>query len=424
MSYKEGDFVEVEKDGATFEGYVIPGDEGYITLKMTGGGYIAGFLKDQVSVTVIPEKSRTLTSQTENFFGRNPVRHTEGLKNISVLTLSGPIGCYHDDEIDAEALKHTAEDMLAEVPEIGEFANISGRPLFTELSENIGPARWTEVAKAVYDEIKAGADGVIVTCGADTMGEIATAVSFMLETPVPVVFSGALRSPDRPCSDNHMNMLCAARAAVSDIAEVMIVMHATLSDDYCYAHRVVRCRKMNASKRNTFRSVSVSPIAEIEYKKDEIRITAPYTKRGEKQLALTPGLDDRCAVVKFFPGAKPDILDYFIGAGYKALILEGIGPGHVSGSWIPMLEKADREGIPVFVTSQCIGGRVNCSLDVTGRLMKKAGITECDDMITETAYVKAMWLMGQGIFGADLKKKMLENLRGELTTRHDEKSWF
>ena len=79
------------------------------------------------------------------------------------------------------------------------------------------PAIWQELATAVYKEITNGATGVIVTHGTDTMAYSAAAVSFMLDTPVPVVFVGSQRSADRPSSDNTMNAYAVRlrRSAVS-----------------------------------------------------------------------------------------------------------------------------------------------------------------------------------------------------------------
>src|SRR5208337_5416747 len=101
-------------------------------------------------------------------------------------------------------------------------------------------AIWQELAKAIYDEIKHGVTGVIVTHGTDTMAYSAAALSFMLDTPVPVVFVGSQRSADRPSSDNTMNALCSAAAAVSQLGEVVVVMHASTSDDRCAIHRATR----------------------------------------------------------------------------------------------------------------------------------------------------------------------------------------
>ena len=93
------------------------------------------------------------------------------------------------------------------------------------------PAIWQELAKAIFDEIKHGVAGVIVTHGTDTMAYSAAAVSFMIDTPVPIVFVGSQRSADRPSSDNAMNAVCSACTAESELGEVAIVMHGTTNDD-------------------------------------------------------------------------------------------------------------------------------------------------------------------------------------------------
>jgi len=49
--------------------------------------------------------------------------------------------------------------------------------------------------------------------GTDTMQYSASALSFMLDSPVPIVFTGSQRSADRPSSDNVMNAVCAVEAA-------------------------------------------------------------------------------------------------------------------------------------------------------------------------------------------------------------------
>ena len=105
------------------------------------------------------------------------------------------------------------------------------------------PAIWQDLARAVHDEIRGGAQGIIVTHGTDTMAYSAAAISFMIDTPVPIVFVGSQRSADRPSSDNAMNAVCAAAAATSDLGEVAVVMHATTSDDTCSIHRGTRVQQ-------------------------------------------------------------------------------------------------------------------------------------------------------------------------------------
>jgi len=133
------------------------------------------------------------------------------------------------------------------------MANYRGRVVANILSENMTPAVWQELARAINEEIEAGADGVVVMHGTDTMQFSASAMAFMLDTPVPIVFTGSQRSADRPSSDNVMNAVCSVEAALSDCAEVLVCMHASESDDVCALHRGVRVRKNHTSRRDAFR---------------------------------------------------------------------------------------------------------------------------------------------------------------------------
>jgi len=93
--------------------------------------------------------------------------------------------------------------------------------IYSILSENMRPSYWIELARQ-YMRNKNGADGIIITHGTDTMMYTAAALSFMIETPVPIVLVGSQRSADRPSSDNAMNAICAAKVAASDIVRFVL----------------------------------------------------------------------------------------------------------------------------------------------------------------------------------------------------------
>ena len=146
-----------------------------------------------------------------------PVRviQDESLPMLSIVSTGGTIASRIDYRTGAVTSQFDANDILRAIPRLRTIARYRTRQLYTILSENMTPAIWQELATAIYDEIQGGATGVIVTHGTDTMAYSAAAVSFMMETPVPVIFVGSQRSADRPSSDNTMNALCSASAAVS-----------------------------------------------------------------------------------------------------------------------------------------------------------------------------------------------------------------
>ncbi|MBZ3935042.1 Glu-tRNA(Gln) amidotransferase subunit GatD [Methanimicrococcus blatticola] len=422
MAFKTGDFVKVEKDGAFFEGHVIPGEAGYITLKMVGGGYVAGFLESEVQVTLLPpvaappEVPKQVVRNTAKGAG---IKITPSGKKITIITTGGTIASYVNTETGTVQPTFTGEDLLLEVPELEGFADFKIRDVFSLLSENMKPENWKELAQVIHDEIKAGADGIIVTHGTDTMTYSAAAAAYMIETPVPIIFTGSQRSPDRPSSDNHMNLMCAARAAAGDIAEVLIVMHGSTSDDFCSLHRAVKARKMHTSRRDTFKSVNMFPIANMDYFTGELTFLSEfvdYSKRGENILKITPALEEKCAIVKFVPGADPSILNYYIDSGYKGIVLEGVGLGHVSDDWVPALQKAADKKIPVVVTSQCINGSTALGTYETGLAMRKAGVVEAVDQLTESVFVKLMWLLGQGLDYEKVKELISTEMKGDMSS--------
>ncbi|MDR2943959.1 MAG: Glu-tRNA(Gln) amidotransferase subunit GatD [Methanosarcinales archaeon] len=421
MAFKTGDFVKVDKNGVFFEGHVISGEPGYITLKMVGGGYIAGFLENEVQVTLLSPAAAL--SNAPKQVVRNTVKGV-GIKiepsgkQITLITTGGTIASYVNTETETVQPTFTGEDLLLEVPELEGFAEFKIRDLCSLLSENMKPENWKELAQVIYDEIKAGADGIIVTHGTDTMTYSAAAAAYMIDTPVPVIFTGSQRSPDRPSSDNHMNLMCAARAAAGDIAEVLIVMHGSASDDFCSLHRAVKARKMHTSRRDAFKSINMFPIANMDYFTGELTFLSDfvdYAKRGENELKITPALEEKCAAVKFVPGADPAIFDYYVEKGYKGIVLEGVGLGHVSDDWIPSLQKAAGRKIPVIVTSQCIRGSTALGTYETGLAMKKAGVAEAADQLTEAVLVKLMWLLGQEFDYEKVKKLISTDMKGDMS---------
>ena len=240
----------------------------------------------------------------------------------------------------------------------------------------------------------------------------AAALSFMLKTPVPVVLVGSQRSSDRPSSDASMNAVCAATVATSDIAEVCVVMHGTTNDDYCTIHRGTRVRKMHTSRRDAFQTIDQPPLGKVDYLTRKVETSIPYRRRGEVDMELNERLESRCALVKYTPGASPDILHYYIDKGYQGIVLEGTGLGHVGSDWIEGISRAKDENIPVVVTSQCLRGRVCDRVYNTGRDMLDAGAIEGGDMLPEVALVKLMWVLANSPKEVDILMKT--PLAGEM----------
>ncbi|MGA8070395.1 MAG: Glu-tRNA(Gln) amidotransferase subunit GatD [Halobacteriota archaeon] len=403
---EHGDRVRVVKDKKEFFGALMPSVTDFIVIKLDSG-YNVGFAPKGVTMTLV-EKGASLAEK------RLPRPVRPELPRLSIISTGGTIASKIDYRTGAVTSQFDADDIIDAIPSLAEIANIDGTLLFNILSENMRPELWSELAQCVYNEVRAGADGVLVTHGTDTLGYSAAALSFMLQVPVPVVLVGSQRSADRPSSDNVVNAICAAVAATSDLAGVFVVMHEDASDDTCLVHRGTRTKKMHTSRRDAFRSVNASPIARVSYQERSLQFLGDHAGRGACELSVRPRIEPKCALVKFFPGASPVIVDDYVAHGYKGLVIEGTGLGHVASDWVPHVKKA-ADVMPVVMTSQCVYGRVCDRVYDTGRDLLSAGAIEGDDMLSETALVKLMWVLGQTSDRFEIARLLKTDVAGEIS---------
>jgi glutamyl-tRNA(Gln) amidotransferase subunit D len=239
----------------------------------------------------------------------------------------------------------------------------------------------------------------------------------MLETPVPIVLTGAQRSSDRPSTDASINLINSVGAAKSDIAEVTVCMHDTLDDSYCALHKGTKVRKMHTSRRDTFRSIDNEPIAILKDGKIDTVNKDSYNKRNSKELKVNTDIESKVTIMKTFPGIAEDMINYHIDKGYKGILIEGTGLGHLPDYMLDAIQRANEEEIAIVMTSQCIYGTVNMNVYSTGRKLVNAGVISGGDMTPETAYVKLSWALGQSNDLKEVEKIMTTNIAGELNEK-------
>jgi glutamyl-tRNA(Gln) amidotransferase subunit D len=419
-----GDRVLVRRDGTENEGVLLPSSTPDHLVVKLDGGYNVGIDRAAAEVSVLEadvyDVESAQTDAEADDAGEAAVEFDADLPTVALISTGGTIASTVDYRTGAVTAQFTAEDVLRAVPDLAGRANYRGRVVANMLSENMTTDVWQELARAVHEEIQAGADGVVVMHGTDTMQFTASALSFALDTPVPIVFTGSQRSADRPSSDNVMNAVCAVEAAKADLAEVVICMHASSSDDRCALHRGTRARKNHTSRRDAFETVGAAPLGAVDYAAasegatpdESITWHREPTRRGAVELALADELDPAVELVKFTPGMDPAALDYL--DGKSGVVIEGTGLGHVHTELIPRFAELVDDGTVVAMTSQCLEGRVCDRVYDTGRDLLEAGVVEVGDTLPGTAKVKLMWALANH---EDPAAAMERDLAGELQTR-------
>jgi glutamyl-tRNA(Gln) amidotransferase subunit D len=424
-----GDKIEISSKEIKVEGELMPktevGEPNAIVLKLDNGYNIGiSYSKDM--------KIKRLAAGTGTKFQKTNATSKPGLPKVTILYTGGTIGSKIDYKTGGVHMLLDPSELLYEVPELSEIANIELKQLFSIASEDMSYIEWEAIAKEVATALNKGSKGVVITMGTDTMHYTAAALSFMLKNlNAPVVITGSQRSSDRGSSDAFFNLICSVKfATASDVAEVGTCMHYTSSDDKCAFIRGTKTRKMHSSRRDAFRPINDKPIATID-KKMDIQYLSDYNKvvpELDKPVKADTKFEYRVALVKVYPNSDPDIIEFYSKKGYKGIILEGTGLGHLPTStnhnnflWKDHVKTAIEKGMIIGITTQCLYGRVNENVYRNLRTIRNLGAVYCNDMMPETAYVKLGWLLGN--YKKDEAEKLLNrNIVGEIKkrTRFDE----
>jgi L-asparaginase len=207
-----------------------------------------------------------------------------------------------------------------------------------------------QLAAAIRKHVSAGATGVVITQGTDTIEETAYLLDLLHDQPQPVVVTGAMRNPTLAGADGPANLLAAVQVAASPVARDLGCL-VVLADEI---HAAARVRKMHSTSPAAFASANGGPMgylvegAPVFTARPAARYVIPQlpVEAASPRVALyTATLGDDGALLS----AVSDRLD--------GLVVAGFGVGHVPDTWLDLLtELAAR--MPVVLTSRTGAGPV------------------------------------------------------------------
>jgi len=345
-------------------------------------------------------------------------------KKILVIGTGGTIAAVQTKEGLRPAYK--TEELISFFPEVNQIADIEGKQLFNLDSTNMQPHHWSEIAKEIEKQYEKY-DGFVITHGTDTMQYTSAALSFMLQNlGKPVVLTGSVKAIGEG-SDAKQNFIDSIIVACSDIKEVCIVFHGKIIKG-CKARKITNeSTKIKNENLDVYSSINHHLLGELMGKLEEnhtrkVVLDKNYkTNGGSGKLKVLPKIDaEDIILIKIYPGFKPETLGKL--SDFKCIILEVFGPGNIPFMENSLVEKIGsiihNENRNVFITTQNPFGEVDMTLYEVGQKAMKVGAIPCNDMTSETAIVKLMWIMGN--FGKDnktIKELMLKNFVGEIRVK-------
>ena len=242
----------------------------------------------------------------------------------------------------------TAADLVAAVPGLDAVARVDARTVRSTASAGITSDDLRSIAAIVEAETAAGVSGVVVTQGTDTLEESAYLLDLLHAGDVPVVVTGAMRTPATPGADGPANVLAAVTVAGSPQARGLGVL--VVLDDEIHAARHVA--KTHSSSTAAFASPGLGPLGRVV--EGDVRLSFVPRARSPHVDVPVDAPWPSVPILRVTLGGDPREIDAL--ATYAdGLVVEGVGGGHVPESFVAPLE-ALAARIPVVLASRAGGG--------------------------------------------------------------------
>ncbi len=265
------------------------------------------------------------------------------MPTISLLGTGGTIS--NRNSFDNAVPRHSAADLAEWVRGRNEHMDIRSRDVLHTSSRAVTPQLMYQVAEVVRQEIAEGVDGVVVTHGTDTLEETAYALALLVDTPVPVVVTGAMRPPHQAGADGEANLA----AAVTVAADPALAAYGPVVVHQDEVHLARWVTKVHSARVAAFGSPQAGPVAAVvEDAVVPLLGPAPTSDR----LSANAAPDRRVELLWAVAGADGLMVDA-IGPLVDGLVVAGTGGGHVAPPLAEALVRLCETGRPVVLASRC-----------------------------------------------------------------------
>jgi L-asparaginase len=263
---------------------------------------------------------------------------------VALFTLGGTISM-------AGAGRLTGADLTAAIPGVAEV-EIEIQDVEKIPSGDLTAAKVLEVVDAASKAVTAGATGVVITQGTDTLEESSFLADLVWPHPQPLVFTGAMRNPTLAGPDGPANLLAALRVANSAAARDLGAL--VVFKEEIHAARWVR--KTHSTSTSTFQSPNTGPIGHVV--EDQVRIlTRPARLDGVPGNAEPAALDATRVALYTVTMDDDGVLLPGLADTHQGVVVAAFGVGHVPSRMAHLLgELAAR--IPVVLTSRTGAGSI------------------------------------------------------------------
>ena len=269
------------------------------------------------------------------------------MANVHIITTGGTIAMRHDEGAGGAIPLLSAGDFLAALPAglptltVEEFCNLPSAHFTVD-------TLWGIRQRAIAAVDRPDVDGVVITHGTDTLEETAYLLDLTVDSPKPVVVTGAMRAASQAGYEGVANLAAAIRVAADPAARDLGTL--VVLNDEIHAARFVA--KFDTQALDTFRSWPWGPLGRVYG--DRVDIPQRVTRAPLAVERLEPDVH----LLTLTVGCDAGLLEFLVQRGAKGVVIAALGGGRVPPWWMPVIRWAVGQGTVVVVASRCPGGRV------------------------------------------------------------------
>lgn len=305
------------------------------------------------------------------------------MKRLLLIHTGGTISMETDPDHDTVDIGE-ANPLVKATKELQQLARLTVKEPFHKPSPHITPGDMLKIKNLIESECKGGeVDGVVVTHGTDTLEETAFFLDLTLETDIPVIVTGAMRSSNQVGSDGLYNFMAAIRTAADDRSRGKGVL-VVFNDEIHTAHEVTKVHTTNAA---AFQSVISGPVGTITNKS----VNFQYDPRPQNKIPVKT-INKRVALVKAYAGMDDSILMALNKLNYDGVVIEALGQGNLPPDAVKGVELLLENQVPVVLVSRCLKGPVQDTYNYPGggSRLKELGIIFAEGLNGQKARLKLL----------------------------------